>query len=96
MNKPISHIVKAGAELLFCVACLMWSTHASADEPQPIVTANAQGRQVVILPALKAEGMRGGQMLLVTERGPEYVKPERLAQQMTLKPTAFAGICTPR
>ena len=62
----------------------------------PIVTANAQGRQVVLLPALKAQSMRDGQTLLVTERGPEYVKPERLAQQMTLKPTAFAGICTPR
>ena len=96
MKKPISQIVKAGAKLLFCAACLMWSTHASADELQPTVTANAQGRQVVLLPALKAQSMRDGQTLLVTERGPEYVKPERLAQQMTLKPTAFAGICTPR
>lgn len=98
MNQPNSHVVKAGAKLLFCAGTLLWSVCACAEDQQPpgAAPASVQERQVVILPAMKANGMRSGYALLITDRGAEYVKPDRLAQHVAPKPFPIDGFCMPR
>jgi hypothetical protein len=96
MNMP-ANAVRTGAKLVFCAGSLLWSVHACAEDQQLAVAAAApvQERQVVVLHAIKAAVFRNGEALLITERGPEYVKPERLALQLALKARGTDGFCIP-
>ena len=98
MNSPKNLVAKTAAKLLLCAGSLLWSVCASADDQQaPVaVAAAAQERQVVVLPAMKANSMKSGYALLITERGTEYMKPEKLAQHVIPKPVSVDGFCTPR
>ena len=98
MNQPKNHVAITRANLLLCAAGLMWSVCASAnDEPALVaMAAPVQERQVVVLPAMKANSMKSGYALLITEHGTEYMKPEKLAQHVVPKPVAVDGFCMPR
>lgn len=98
MNQPKNNVAMTRANLLLCAGSLMWSVCASAnDEPALVaMAAPVQERQVVVLPAMKANSMKSGYALLITERGTEYMKPEKLAQHVVPKPVSVDGFCMPR
>lgn len=98
MNQRKNNVAMTRANLLLCAGSLMWSVCASAnDEPALVaMAAPVQERQVVVLPAMKANSMKSGYALLITERGTEYMKPEKLAQHVVPKPVAVDGFCMPR
>ena len=102
MNQPKNNVAMTRANLLLCAGSLMWSVCASANDETALVAmyasvaAPVQERQVVVLPAMKANSMKSGYALLSTERGTEYMKPEKLAQHVVPKPVAVDGFCMPR
>ena len=98
MNQPKNNVAMTRANLLLCAGSLMWSVCASANDEPALVAMSApvQERQVVVLPAMKANSMKSGYALLITERGTEYMKPEKLAQHVVPKPVAVDGFCMPR
>lgn len=94
MKKRHLSVERAGA-LLACIALtLAWCAGANAEEAvRPAVVAAGKPAQPVRLPALKLGGIRGGQVMMITEGGVENVPSTMLAQYQARKPALLSEFC---
>jgi hypothetical protein len=92
-------LARAGAILAFLAFGLGCSAYSRADDvAQPVVVAvatPAPERQVVRLPALTMGGIRNGQVMLISDKGTELMKPTVLAQRSMVIPSPFSAYCNP-
>ena len=72
------------------LACFTCSRADEESKPAGVVLAAPASQQVVRLPSLKVGGIRSGHVMLITDRGMEFVTPAVLAQAQSMsKPSPF-------
>lgn len=98
--------MRAGTILVYLLAGLAWSAYSRADDQfNPAVVATlssnlmpmpmpaALREQQLRLPLLKAGGLSGGHVLLITESGVERMNFTALAQRALKIPSPFPDFC---
>lgn len=97
MRENYMRRAKACGVLAFCVlACLRSAWVYAADEGAPALNPASVPERQVRLPAFKVGGLRGGDVILITDSGAERVKATALAQQWVAKPSALSDFCRGR
>jgi hypothetical protein len=94
MSYGFRSLARMGAIRALLIAGLAWSLYAHADETKIVVTEMSMQEQLIKLPALKLGGIRGGQVLLITDRSVEMVKFTLLAQHLTPRASPFVDFCS--
>ncbi len=81
--------------MAFLVVGLAWSAQSRAEGEVKVAVVTPAQEQAVRLPAIKLGGIRGGNILMITENGTEVVKPAMLAQrQLIARPSQFSDFCS--
>ena len=84
----LNHTVILGFTRLVAASLLFSSFHARGEEAAPPLQVASSAidtqRQRIVLPAMKAGGVRPGQTMLITERGAEFMNASKLAQLQPL------------
>ena len=93
MKYRYSDLAREGAMLVLLalgLACFTCSRADDESKPAGVVVAAPAPEQVVRLPSLKVGGIRSGHVMLITDRGMEFVPPAVLAQGQSMsKPSPF-------
>ena len=87
MKYRYSDLAREGAMLVFLalgLACFTCSRADDESKPAGVVVAAPAPEQGVRLPSLKVGGIRGGHVMLITDRGMEFVPPAVLAQGQSM------------
>ena len=74
--------------LLVAASLLFSSFHVRGEEAAPLLQVASSAvdtpRQRIVLPAMKAGGIRPGQTMLIAERGAEFMNASKLVQLQPL------------
>lgn len=79
------------ALLVMAFLCPAWV--CAADELASAIAPAAVPERHVRLPAFKVGGLRGGEVIMITDSGTERVKSTALAQQQAAKSSALSDYC---